>query len=93
VARAIPGKVSNVPIHVYEVLHQKETGLARVRHEIESLQIVALLLSDELSSEELIRKRARSSEEALDPGSERATGKGDMFSSINGFASKILEYP
>ncbi len=76
-----------MPIHVYEVLHQKETGLARVRHEIESLQIVALLLSDELSSEELIP------EEALDPGSERATGKGDMFSSINGFASKMLEYP
>jgi hypothetical protein len=81
VVTAIPGKVSNVPIHVYEVLHQKEIDFARVRHEIGSLQIVASLLSDELSPEELTRKRARSSEEASDPGSERATGTGDLFSS------------
>lgn len=69
--------------NAYEVLRQKETDLARVRHEIESLRIVAALLSDELSSEELTKKRARSAEEALDPGSERATGTGGLFSSIN----------
>jgi hypothetical protein len=38
--------------NAYEVLQQKETDLARVRHEIESLWIVASLLSDELPSEE-----------------------------------------
>ena len=38
--------------NAYEVLQQKETDLARVRHEIESLRIVASLLSDELPSEE-----------------------------------------
>lgn len=53
--------------NAYEVLQQKETDLARVRHEIESLWIVASLLSDELPSEELTKKRARSAEETLDP--------------------------
>jgi len=53
--------------NAYEVLRQKETDLARVRHEIESLWIVASLLSDELPSEELTKKRARSAEETLDP--------------------------
>src|ERR1022692_3591326 len=38
--------------NAYEVLQQKETDLARVRHEIESLRIVASLLLDELPSEE-----------------------------------------
>jgi hypothetical protein len=33
---------------VYEVLQQKETDAAHVRHEIESLKIVSSLLSDEL---------------------------------------------
>jgi len=45
--------------NAYEVLHQKETDLARVRREIESLRIVAPLLSDELLSEELTKKRAQ----------------------------------
>jgi len=67
----------------YEVLKQKETDLARVRHEIESLQIVDSLLSDELPSEELTRKRAGSAEETLDSGSEKATGTDSLFSSIN----------
>ena len=60
--------------NAYEVLQQKETDLARVRHEIESLRIVASLLSDELPSQELTKKGARSEEEPLDPGSEKATG-------------------
>jgi hypothetical protein len=69
--------------NAYEVLYKKETDLARVRHEIESLRIVASLLSDELPSEELTKKRARSAEETLDPGSEKATGTDDLFSSMN----------
>ena len=44
----------------YEVLQQKEADLARVRHEIESLQVVASLLSDDLTSDELTKKRAGS---------------------------------
>ena len=69
--------------NAYEVLHQKETDLDRVRHEIESLRIVASLLSEEVTSEELTRKRSRSAEETLDRGSEKATGTDGLFSSIN----------
>ena len=69
--------------NAYEVLQQKETDLARVRHEIESLRIVASLLSDELPSEELNKKRAGSAAETLDPGSEKATGTDGLFSSTN----------
>lgn len=67
--------------NAYEVLQQKETDLARVRHEIESLRIVASLLSEELPSEELSKKCARSLEETLDPSSEKATGMDGLFSS------------
>jgi len=72
-----------------EVLQQKETDLARVRHEIESLRIVAPLLSDELFFsdellfEELTKKHARSPEDTLDKGSEKATGTDGLFPSIN----------
>jgi hypothetical protein len=66
-----------------EVLQQKETDLARVRHEIESLRIVAPLLSDELLFEELTKKHARSPEDTLDEGSEKATGTDGLSSSIN----------
>jgi hypothetical protein len=69
--------------NAYEVLEQKETDLARVRREIESLRIVAPLLSDELPSEELTKKRASSTEETLDSGSEKATGTDGLFSSMN----------
>jgi hypothetical protein len=69
--------------NAYEVLRQKETDLARVRHEIDSLRIVASLLSDELPSEELTKKHARSAEETSDPGSEKATGTDDLFSLMN----------
>jgi hypothetical protein len=67
----------------YELLQQKETDLARVRHEIESLRTVASLLSDELLPEELTRKHARSEEEILDSSAEKATGTDGMFSSID----------
>ena len=36
----------------YEVLKQKEAALSRVRHEIESLRIVASLLVDDLNSDQ-----------------------------------------
>lgn len=68
--------------NAYEVLRQKETDLARVRLEIESLWIVASLLSDE-RSEESNQKCARSSEETFGPSPERATGTDGLFSSIN----------
>jgi hypothetical protein len=71
--------------NAYELLQQKETDLARVRHEIESLRIVASLLSDE-ASEELTRRHARSEEEILDPGAEKATGTDGMFSSLDAAA-------
>jgi len=79
--------------NAYEVLHQKETDLARVRREIESLRIVAPLLSDELPSEELTKKRARSAEETLEPSSEKATGTDNLFSSMNPAPRKILRLP
>ena len=38
--------------NAYELLRQKEADLARVRHEIESLRVVAPLLSEESSSDD-----------------------------------------
>jgi hypothetical protein len=66
-----------------EVLRQKEADLARVRHEIESLQVVSSLLSDDLTSDDLTRKKESSAEKTLDrgPGS-KATGTDGLFSSI-----------
>jgi hypothetical protein len=66
--------------NAYEVLQQKEADLARVRREIESLWIVAPLLSDELPSEELTKKRARSAEEMIDRSSDKVTGTDGRFS-------------
>lgn len=64
-----------------QVLRQKEEDLARVRHEIESLRIAASLLSDELATDELSRKKESASEEALDLNTrEEATGTDGMFS-------------
>ena len=65
---------------VYEVLQDKEADLARVRHEIESLRIAAPLLSDDLSCEELPKKRESSTEKTLDRGAE-ATGTNSLFPS------------
>jgi hypothetical protein len=73
----------------YELLQQKETDLARVRHEIDSLRIVAPLLSDDLAFEESTnfeeptKKPARSAEETLNSDPEKATGTEGLFSSIN----------
>ena len=57
----------------YEVLRQKEADLARLRHEIESLRVVASLLSDDLPSDELTKKRESSAERTLGR-SPKATG-------------------
>jgi hypothetical protein len=37
---------------LFEILHQKEAALARVRQEVESLRIVVPLLADELDSDQ-----------------------------------------
>jgi hypothetical protein len=67
----------------YEVLQQKEADLARVRHEIESLQIVSSLLSDDLTSNQLTKKKKSSAEKTLDRGTgSEATGTDGLFSSI-----------
>jgi len=66
--------------HPYEVLQQKEVQLARVRREIESLRLVATLLSDG-SSEDLTKKPV-SADKPLLKDSE-ATGTGGLFSSIS----------
>ena len=71
--------------NAYEVLQEKEADLIRVRREIESLRIVASLLSDE-PTEERTRKHARSEEEILDSDAEKATGTDGMFSSIDAAA-------
>src|SRR5215472_5284922 len=70
---------------IYQVLQQKEADLARVCHEIESLQIVARLLSDELPSDEPTKRHASSAEENIGDrghGSE-ATGTDGLFSSVS----------
>jgi hypothetical protein len=67
----------------YEVLRQKEADLVRVRHEIESLQVVASLLSDEVTSDDLNKKKESAAEKTLERGSgSEATGTDGLFSSI-----------
>ena len=67
----------------YEVLRQKEADLARLRHEIESLQLVASLLSDDVTSDELNKKKESAAEKTLDHGSgSEGTGTDGLFSSI-----------
>jgi hypothetical protein len=71
----------------YDVLKQKEFDLARVRHEVESLRIVAPLLEDNLDSDQsnphllttddllgIVRK--------YDPDSEPTGAAGHVFSRI-----------
>jgi hypothetical protein len=69
----------------YEVLRQKEADLARLRHEIESLQLVASLLSDDVTSDDLNRKKERAAEKTLDHGSgSEGTGTDGLISTIPG---------
>lgn len=74
----------------YEVLRHKETELARIRREIESLRIVAPMLSDEFHSDRGHEKQDSSEEENPgrdpDPG---ITGTDGLFSSMNASRPKI----
>jgi hypothetical protein len=68
---------------INEVLRQKEEDLARLRHEIESLQVVASLLSDELTSDEPTEKKESAAEKTVDDGTgSEATGTDGLFTSI-----------
>ena len=64
----------------FEVLQQKEFELARVQREIASLRIVAPLLSDDASGEELVSDGNSEEEGSSIPRSE-ATGTDGLFSS------------
>ena len=67
----------------YEALQQKEMDLSRVRHEIESLRIVASLLVDDLNSDQSNKPYLVSAETSdnLHPDLE-PTGTDGLFSSI-----------
>ena len=73
----------------YEVLKQKEADLARVRHEVESLRIVASLLLDDLNSDQSDKTEGEKTEDYLlnivrktRPDSEPTGTAGHVFSSI-----------
>ena len=67
-----------------ELLRKKESDLERVRQEIESLQIVVPLLSDDIPSDELPAKKETSSEKEPTLGNDpQATGTDDLFPSMN----------
>ena len=68
----------------YEVLQQKEADPTRVRHEIECLQIIASLLSDEPSLQEVNSPTESSTETSLEHDTEsKATGTEGLFSSLD----------
>ena len=69
---------------IHEVLRQKESDLARVSHEVESLQLVTTLLSDEQPSLEPTGKQTTSEENSSEKRqSLQATGTDGLFSSVN----------
>jgi hypothetical protein len=67
-----------------ELLRQKEADVARVRHEIESLKIVAPLLSEEAAFDELTKTPADSGAEEARESDDRskATGTDGLFASV-----------
>jgi hypothetical protein len=67
----------------YEALKQKEADLRRVRHELESLRIVASLLVDDLNSDQSDKLHVGSAETSdnLHPDLE-PTGTDGLFSSM-----------
>ena len=67
----------------YEALKQKEADLSRVRHEIESLRIVASLLADDLNADQSDKSYLFSAKKTdnLQPDLE-PTGTDGLFSSI-----------
>ena len=74
--------------NAYDVLKQKEAGLARVRHEVESLRIVAPLLVDDLDSDQSEKPHLMSTDDLLNivrktrPDLEPTGTGGHIFSSI-----------
>lgn len=64
---------------VHEVLQQKEADLQRIRHEIESLQVVALLLSDEILPNELTADETLSAQTEHDLGNGSAVRTNAIF--------------
>jgi len=67
----------------YEILRQKEADVARLRHEIASLQIVAPLLSDDSHTDHPQQRTEGSEEESSGPLSDpEATGTDGLFSSV-----------
>lgn len=72
---------------VYLILRQKESDLARLRVEIDSLRLVAPLLTDEASNEEEIHLTSSNSEESFsDP---QSTGTDGPLSSIGNSESRF----
>jgi len=68
--------------NVYEVLQQKQGELARVRKEIECLNIVAALLSDDRTSDDSAESPASSLTETISRLSDSAaTNVDNLFSS------------
>lgn len=73
-----------------EILRQKEEELTRVRHEIESLQVAASLLSDEPTSEELAKKKESAAEKTVERGTgAQATGTDGLFSAVTPSRSSL----
>jgi len=66
----------------YEILRQKEAAVARLRHEIASLQIVAPLLSDDTHTDHPQQRTEGSEEGSSGPQSDPATGTDGLFSSV-----------
>ncbi len=64
----------------YELLRQKEAELARIRHEVASLKIVAPMLSEESPSDPRPPSGNSEEEGPPHPHSSEATGTEDMFS-------------
>ncbi len=64
-----------------EILRQKEEELARVRHEIQSLEIAASLLSDDLTATSAKKESspAKPADQDIAP---QATGTDGLFSSV-----------
>jgi len=72
--------------NICEILKQKEADLARVRYEVESLRIVAPLVSDDLDDQS--QTHLMTTDDLLDiarqrdPDSKKASGSVDLVSSI-----------
>jgi hypothetical protein len=64
----------------YEVLHEKETELARIRHEIASLKIVAPMLNEETHPGNSENVHSSTEQSASAESEAEATGTDGLFS-------------